>query len=92
MYCYVKFYEKDNELKEIHFPVQLRVLEEVNALGENSNTYDFNEINIILMMFTGSQESFSGSVYRFDYWQVGKTLNHIFLVLTDLINHNVSEF
>ena len=30
----VKFYEKDDELYWIHFPVRLEVLKEVNVLGE----------------------------------------------------------
>ena len=31
--------------------------------------------------------SLSECAYRFDYWQLGKVLNHIFQMLTDLINH-----
>ena len=38
----VKFYEEDNELHEIHFPVWLGVLKEVKVICENSNTSDFN--------------------------------------------------
>ena len=39
MYSYVKFYEKDNELHEIHFLVWLGGI----TPGEISNTSDFNE-------------------------------------------------
>ena len=66
MYSYVKFYKKDSELHEIHFPLRFGGLKGVNTPGEKSNNSDFNEM--------------------------GKMLNHIFRVLTDLINHYVSEF
>ena len=48
------------ELHEIHFPVQLEDLKKVNTLGENSNTSSFNEIKIILLMFTVSQDLYLG--------------------------------
>ena len=60
MYSDVSFYEKDNEQHEIHFPVQLGRLKVVNSLGEYSNISSFNEISIILLMFTGSQDLFLG--------------------------------
>ena len=47
MYSNIKFYKKDNELQEIYFPVQLAGLKRVNGQGENSGTYDFNEIKTI---------------------------------------------
>ena len=60
MYPNVKFYKKDNELHEIHFPVQLGGLKGVNAPVKNSDTSDFNESKIILLMFTGSQDLYLG--------------------------------
>ena len=39
MYSNVKFYKKDNELREIHFPLLLGGLKEVNDPGENSKTW-----------------------------------------------------
>ena len=56
MYSNVKFYEKDNELPKIQFPTRLGGLKGVIILGENSNISDFNEIRIILLMFTGNQD------------------------------------
>ena len=56
MYSNVKFYQKDNDVHKIHFPVHLEGLMGVNAPYENSNTSNFNEIKIILLMFTGSQD------------------------------------
>ena len=50
----MKFYEKENELHEIYFLVWLGGLKGVKAPVENSNTSDFNEMKIILLMFTGS--------------------------------------
>ena len=40
MYSNVKFFEKDNKLHEIHFPVQLGGVKRVNIPSENSNTSD----------------------------------------------------
>ena len=60
MYSYVKFYEKDNEQHEIYFSVWLGGLKGVNTPGETSNTSDFSRINIILLMFTGSQDLYLG--------------------------------
>ena len=37
-----KFYEKDNELNEIHFPVQLGSWRQIKIPSENSDTSDFN--------------------------------------------------
>ena len=54
MYHNVKFYEKDNELHEIHLPVRLGRLEGIIGPGVYSNISDFNEIKIKLLMFTGS--------------------------------------
>ncbi len=42
MYYNVKFYEKDNELCEIHFTVWLEGLKGINAPGKKYNTSDFN--------------------------------------------------
>ena len=60
MYSNAKFYVKDNELHEIQFPVWLGGLNEENAVGENSNSSDLNEIKTILLMFTGSQDLYLG--------------------------------
>ena len=46
------------------FQIYQSGLEGANAPCKNLNTSDFNEIRIILLMFTGS-------VYQFDYWQLG---------------------
>ena len=51
---------KDNEQHEIHFPIRLGALKVVNNSDENSNTSDFNEIRIILLMFTVSQDLYLG--------------------------------
>ena len=56
MYSNIKFYSKDYVQHKIHIPVWFGGLKEINALGENSNIFDFNEIKIILLMFTGSQD------------------------------------
>ena len=86
----IKFYTKDNKLCEIHFSVLIGGLKEVNAPCENLNTSDFNEIKIILLIFTGI------SIFILEcipIWLLapGKRPNHTFQVLTDLLNH-VSEF
>ena len=60
MYSNVKFYEKDNELPEIHFTVKLGSLKGVNTSSENSNTSDFNEIKIILLMCSRNQDLYLG--------------------------------
>ena len=60
MYSSVKFYEKVNELQEIHFPLRLEGVKGVNALVENSNISHFTEIKIILLMFTRSQDLYLG--------------------------------
>ena len=60
MHSNVKFYEKDNELQEIHFPVWLGGLNYSTASGENSNNSDFNDIKFILLMFSGSQDLYKG--------------------------------
>ena len=44
MYSNIEFYEKDNDLPEIHFHVWSGSFKYVNAPGENWNTSDFNEI------------------------------------------------
>ena len=54
MYSNEKFYKKDNKLHEIHFLAQLGGLKRGKNPVENSNTTDFNEIKIILLMFTRS--------------------------------------
>ena len=54
MYSNLKFYEKENEL------VRLGGLKEVNTPGEKINTFDFNEIKNILLMFTGSLNFYVG--------------------------------
>ena len=41
MYSNIKFYEKENELYEIHFPVRLGGLKVGKRPGENWNTSDF---------------------------------------------------
>ena len=56
----VKVYEKDNEVHKIHFPMLLGGLTVVNAPGENLDISGFNEIKIILLMFTGSQALYLG--------------------------------
>ena len=79
MYSKVTFYEKDNGLHEIHFPLQLRSgLNGVNAPGENSNITDFNEIKIILLMFTGSQYLYLGVYTDLIIGNWEKVLYHIF--------------
>ena len=64
---YVKFYERDSELHETYCPVRLGKFKGKNGPGENLKTLDFNEIEIVLLIFTESQESLSGNEYRFDY-------------------------
>ena len=56
MYSYEIFYEKDTKLLEIHFPTGLGGY----ASCENSDTSNLNEIKIILLMFTGSQDLYLG--------------------------------
>ena len=41
---------------KIHFPVRLGGLKGGKCPGENSNTSDINEIKIIWLMFTESQD------------------------------------
>ena len=83
IYSYVKFYKKDNDLHEIYFTVWLEGLKRVNTSGENSNTSEFNEIKIILIMFTESLGLYLG---MYTNLIIGNWEN-IFQVLTDLINH-----
>ena len=56
MYSNVKFYEKDNELHEVHFPVRLGGLQGKNT-PVKIQILNFNEIQIILLIFTGSQDT-----------------------------------
>ena len=92
MYSNIKFYEKGNEQYKIHFPVRLGDLKEVSIPGENSNTSDFNEIKIMLLMFTGSQdlslEVFIDLIigYKEKCWITYVKYKLIF------INHYISEF
>ena len=58
MYFYVKFYEKDNELHEIYFSVQLGGLKEAKALGENMNTSDENK-NITTLHYVVNFQNFT---------------------------------
>ena len=88
IYSHVTFCEKDDKLHEIYLPAHIGCLKEVKAPGKNLYTPDCNEIKIILLIFTGSQDFY----LEVNYWQLGKILNHIFQVLTDLINPYVSEF
>ena len=88
MYSYEKFYKKDYELLEIHFPVRLGGLKGVHAPGENSNILDFIEIKIIFADVYRESGSLFGSVHRFDYWQLRKVLNHILQVLSNSIIRN----
>ena len=71
MYSNIKFYEKNNELNEIHLSVRLGGLKGVNVPLENFNTSAFNEIKIILLMFTGSQDLYLRmySNLIIDYWE-----------------------
>ena len=96
-------------------------LKGANIPGEISNNSDFNEIKIILLMFTESRDLYLGvyidfvickwkkcwttyfnylliwqletgksaephisTIYWFDNWKLGKVLNHIFQLFTDL--------
>ena len=52
MYSNVKFYEKDNKLDEIHFPVRLGGLKRINSPGENSSTSDFN-VYVYIWVYIG---------------------------------------
>ena len=62
MYSNVKFYKKDNELHEVHFPVRFGRLKGVKASGKNEINiiFQINEIDIILLMFAGSQDLYLG--------------------------------
>ena len=62
MYSNVTFYKKNNGLHEIHFPVRLGGLKGVNASGDNSDTSYFDEIKIILLMFTGRKVLYLGMI------------------------------
>ena len=73
MYSNVTYYEKDNELHEIHFPVGLGGLMGVNAPGETSNTSDFNKTEIILLMFTESQDLYLRVYIDLIFWQSAKS-------------------
>ena len=61
-------YEKDNESHEIQFLVWSGDLKSVKAPSENLNSFDFNEIKIILLMFTGSQDLYQGAPYSQKTW------------------------
>ena len=67
---------RESELLEIYFPVQLS---EIWFLNHIADVYR-------------KSGSLSASPYRFDYWQQRKMPNHIFQMLTDLINICASEF
>ena len=60
MYSRVKFFEKEKELLEIHFSMQLGGLNGASVPDENPNSSDFNEIKTILLMITGSQDLYRG--------------------------------
>ena len=92
MYSNEKFYKIDNELNEIHFPVRLGGFTGVNAPGEYPNNSDLNGFKIMLLMFIGSQDLYLGVYTDLIIVKSEKRLNNIFQLLTDLINHHVSEF